>query len=323
MAATFVVIATFNGEQYIAEQIESIQAQSVTDWRLLVRDDGSTDRTLEIVDSYRAKDNRIEILPSDSPAGIVGNFSCLFDAARAKGAEYLFPCDQDDVWLPCKIERMLDEMTRLENQSGKTMPLLVHSDLEVVDASLKPIAGSFMRYQGLAHEPNGLRHLMISNFVTGCASILNRPLIELALPIPNQAIVHDWWIALCAASGGQISFIGESLVKYRQHGANAIGAKPAALSRRLTPAEREVRNELIRQTVAQAGALLQRLQQRRSPASRADTAVEAYSDILRTPRILRAFILVWHRIGPPRPGAPLWRKVSRLLRFGWVIVRYV
>lgn len=323
MVATFIVLATFNGERYIAAQIESIQAQSAAGWRLLVRDDGSTDRTLEIVDAFRAKDDRIEILPSGAPAGIVANFSKLFEAAYMAGATYVLPCDQDDVWRPDKVERMLDEMTRMEKVWGKATPLLVHSDLEVVDATLNPVARSFMEYQGLAHDPKALRKLMLSNFVTGCASMLNRPLIELTVPIPDEAIVHDWWAALCAASRGQIGFLGDPLVKYRQHGANAIGAKPLTRPQRLTAAEIAAGLLLIRRTVVQAGALLQRLQQRQGPHSPDDAALEAFSGILGTPRFLRAFVLARHRIGPPRAGAPLWRKIARRLRYAWVISRHV
>lgn len=323
MVATFIVLATFNGQRYIAEQIESIQAQSIAAWRLLVRDDGSTDRTLEIVDAYRSKDDRIEILPSGAPAGIVANFSRLFEAAYMEGATYVLPCDQDDVWRPDKIDRMLGEMTRMERVWGKATPLLVHSDLEVVDATLKPLSSSFMQYQGLAHDPKALRTLMLSNFVTGCASMLNRPLIELSVPIPDEAIVHDWWAALCAASSGRIGFLADPLVKYRQHGANAVGAKPLARPRRLTPAEIVAGYVLIRRTVRQAGALLQRLKQRQGPHSRDDAALAAFSGILGTPRFLRAFVLAWHRIGPPRPGAPLWRKFARRLRYAWVISRHV
>jgi len=210
-------------------------------------------------------------------------------------------------------------MSELEARHGYSEPLLVHSDLQVVDAGLKPISSSFMQYQRIAHEDDGLRTLLLSNFVTGCTCLLNRQLAELALPIPREAIVHDWWLALCAASAGHIGYIAEPLVKYRQHGANVIGAKSAASRHRLSPDEVSFRNELIRKTVVQAGALSQRLHLRSLPGPANNGALAAYVGILRMPRFFRPFILLRHRVWPPRPGAPAWRKCTRLLRFTWVV----
>jgi len=213
----------------------------------------------------------------------------------------------------------MEKMSELEARYGYSEPLLVHGDLQVVDAGLKLISSSFMQYQGIAHEDDGLQTLLLSNFVTGCTCLLNRQLAELALPVPQAAIVHDWWMALCAASAGHIGYIAEPLVKYRQHGANAIGAKNAASRNPLSPDDVSFRNELVRKTVLQADALSQRLHQRSLSGPTVDGALAAYIRILQMPRFLRPFILLKHRIGPPRPGAPAWRKWTRLLRFAWVV----
>ena len=220
-----ILLATWNGEQYLAEQIDSVLAQTWTDWRLLARDDGSSDGTVEILKQYESKyPERIHIIrDSKANLGASGNFSVLMEHSDA---DYLMFCDQDDVWLPEKIEILMGAMAELENECGQDMPLLVHSDLTVVDDRLQPIAPSFWHYQQLNPKKGRfLNRLLIQNVVTGCALLMNRRTKELALPVPTDARMHDWWIALVAAAFGRISYVQNPLVKYRQHGGNKLGAK--------------------------------------------------------------------------------------------------
>jgi len=141
------------------------------------------------------------------------------------GADYIMLTDQDDVWLPNKIHDQMALMEKMEKSNPET-PILVHSDLEVVDESLKQIHPSLMRYQGIHHtDHHSLKTLLVQNFVTGCTCLANRALIELALPVPEGVMVHDWWLALCAAAAGQIGFLPEVTVQYRQHSDNVIAAK--------------------------------------------------------------------------------------------------
>jgi len=123
-----------------------------------------------------------------------------------------------------KLSVQMETMLRLEHEFP-AMPLLVYSDMSVVDASLKMIAPSFMNYQSIQHEYNPIPILLAQNFVTGCTVMVNRKLLDIALPIPEEALMHDWWLALCAAVFGHIGFIDKPLVKYRQHGNNEVGAK--------------------------------------------------------------------------------------------------
>lgn len=310
MVATYVALATFNGEQFIAEQIESIQAQSVTDWRLLVRDDGSTDATCNIVESYCAQDDRIEILPSDSPAGTIGNFTRLFRAAHSAGADYVFPCDQDDVWRSDKIERMLGEMNRLESVYGSATPLLVHSDLEVVDEALAAIDGSFLKYRRLRHQDDALGVLLVHNFVTGCASLYNRALLDAGLPVPGGCVMHDWWMALIAAATGRIGFVPDSLVRYRQHDSNQIGAQSvpkgpfAEKPPRCERAELADRN--VMDSIHQAALLDGRLAKSPLAGNRQKAAVSAYATLLEKPPWVRTARLVRYGILPQRIPARPW-----------------
>lgn len=192
----------------------------------MIRDDCSTDGTFEIVQNRSEKDNRIQSITEESGIAhsVIGNFSKLLDVAQRQGAEYIFFCDQDDIWLPGKLELMLGRLKQLEGESK--VPCLVHHDLCVVDESLNPIADSFIEMMQLQpsdeHKP---QRLISRNEVTGCAMACNRALLEIALPISGRAVMHDWWLALCAGYFGRLAFVPEKLVKYRQHGANTIGAK--------------------------------------------------------------------------------------------------
>lgn len=219
-----ILLATYNGERFLAAQLDSILAQSYTGWRLLIRDDGSTDSTPAIIEDYAARHDGWIVVVDDGRGslGASGNFATLMEHAQA---DYVMFCDQDDVWLPHKIKRLSEAMHDLETESGGK-PLLVHSDLTVVDERLIPVHPSFWRYQSI--DPGfgrALNRLLRQNVSTGCAMLCNRALVELALPIPAEAPIHDWWIALVAGAMGRIAFVDEPTVLYRQHGANTFGAQ--------------------------------------------------------------------------------------------------
>jgi hypothetical protein len=132
-------------------------------------------------------------------------------------------CDQDDVWVKEKLELQLERYLQIEGCDSK--PVLVHSDLEVVDQNLDNVADSFIAYQGLEIERNRFPHLVVSNLVTGCTALFNEALLDAALPVPKNAVMHDWWFAMTATAFGELVFIPSPLVRYRQHGRNTIGAK--------------------------------------------------------------------------------------------------
>lgn len=222
----FVVLASHNGAEYLGDQIESLIRQSYTGWKLIARDDGSVDSSREILRRYARLDNRIELLlEDDGPASSAQrNFSVLLQHAYDRGADYVLCCDQDDVWESDKIRLLLRALQALEGETRE--PALVHHDLIVVNEELEVVSPSFFQSMGLqpSDESNPQR-LITRNEVTGCAMACNRRLLEIALPIPEHAIMHDWWLALCAAYFGRLRAMPERLVKYRQHSANTIGAK--------------------------------------------------------------------------------------------------
>jgi glycosyltransferase involved in cell wall biosynthesis len=233
---------------------------------LLVRDDGSTDCTPELLARHARKDQRIEIL-DNHPAlnlGPRGSFGLLIEHARAVGARYACFCDQDDVWHPEKIDWEISAAKELERRQGENHPILVYTDLEIVDRDLGTVNESFYAYQAIkrgADEPP-FTTLLAQNHVAGCTVMMNASLLELASPIPEEAYMHDWWVALCARACGSMQFLPQATVKYRQHRGNQVGAGGLRRLRRIGAWRAAFRkmNRIFLQSIAQAGALVVRLQ---------------------------------------------------------------
>lgn len=264
-ARTILVMATYNAEPYLREQLQSIQQQTVTDWTLLVRDDGSSDGTRAMLAAAQQDDARIEILEDDlGRLGPIGNFGRLATVALERGAERMFFADQDDLWMPDKMARLLEALSAAERRYGASCPIVAHSDLRLIDGSGAPITPSFMRFQRIHHEPvDPLRTLLVQNFVTGCASVVNRALLTLALPVPDTVPMHDWWFALCAAAAGTIAWVPDVTVSYRRHTSNTVPVR--GFWRTMNPVKTDwgevwrIGRRTHRIAVQQAGALLRRL----------------------------------------------------------------
>ena len=256
-----ILLATCNGAAYLSALLDSLLAQTHGNWRLVIRDDGSTDGTLRIIDRYLANHpDRVGILRDKGETlGPCGNFARLLDHSRA---DYTMFCDQDDVWLPEKIELTMARMREMESLYGEDTPIMVHTDLRVVDSNLKPLSDSLWRYQATDPDATALNRLLVQNVATGCTVMINRALRELALPIPVEARMHDWWLALTAAAFGRIGHVAQPTVLYRQHGRNDSGAAPmgavAALGKLLAPSTLVQRTELDRHLQRQAAAFLKR-----------------------------------------------------------------
>lgn len=260
-----VLLATYNGSKYLEGQLDSILAQTHQEFRVLVSDDGSTDATLAILARYEPRfGGRLVMVPNPSPGrGVARNFENLMAASLRDGlAQWAAFSDQDDVWLPEKMAASLQEMRRIEGEDG--MPCLVHSDLTVVDENLKVLSPSFAQYQLMNPVACSPLSLLSVNQVTGCTMMVNRALLAMALPLPDEAILHDWWCGLISGSGRR-AFMAKPLILYRQHGANQVGAKSRRLQARLlrmfTDAAGVVRRvrALGRATYRQAQALQHRL----------------------------------------------------------------
>lgn len=215
-----VLLATYNGEKYLKQQLDSLLEQTYENFQILVRDDGSADATVEILKAYD-----VLLLEGGENLGAKKSFGVLLEyAMQESDAQYFMFCDQDDVWLPDKIEKTVEKM--LEVESGDLQkPALVHTDLSVVNEKLGTIANSFWRYEHIEPAKNTLSRLLMQNTITGCTMMINRSLASLALPVPGECIMHDWWLGLVAAAFGKIGYVPEQTIKYRQHGSNDTGAK--------------------------------------------------------------------------------------------------
>lgn len=259
---TYILLASFRGEDYIDQQLDSILRQSEADWTLLIRDDGSDDATLAIIDQYVKQDHRVQLLQDQhGRLGTVGSFLALCKSAYEQGADYVLFSDQDDYWEEEKVSRQLKLVQKLELGHSKTFPIAAYCDLTVVDKALEELAASYMQYKGLQHpEIAPLGQLIFQNTVTGCATIINRALLsDLCKSDNNNIIMHDWWIALLAASNGILAYDPYVGIKYRQHDNNQIGVNKASLPRKILSKirsdNRKKNKEFFRLILAQATAM--------------------------------------------------------------------
>lgn len=217
-----ILMATYNGEKYICQQIDSILSQTCKDWELYIHDDGSTDNTIAALESYVEKyPNKIHLIDGKSTGGAKYNFFYLFGQVEAP---YYMTCDQDDVWLDKKIGLTYDKMLTIENKAD--VPCLVYTELRVVDSELNTIADTMSGYQSLDCHKRTINQFILQNSVTGCTMMVNRALRDKMLRITDidNTIMHDWWAALVAAQFGKTAFIDEPTILYRQHGDNSLGA---------------------------------------------------------------------------------------------------
>jgi glycosyltransferase involved in cell wall biosynthesis len=257
-----ILMATYNAARFLREQVQSLFEQSEQDWSLVIRDNASRDTTRQVLQELQsAHPDRIRVILGDTNLGARGNFAKLLELADAP---YVMFSDSDDYWLPNKIKDSLALMKRLEAASRPGTPILVHTDLQVVGPELQNLCASYWKYQRLpVHDDTSLERLLVQNYVTGCTTMLNRPLVERARPIPEEAIMHDWWVALVASAFGRIGVLTSPTMLYRQHGQNDTGAKrrdwryyTTAALRTGSGAQRDVLLTSLARTQRQASAFL-------------------------------------------------------------------
>lgn len=213
-----ILLATYNGEKYLVEQLDSIINQSYINWILYIHDDGSSDGTIAIINQYCDRYENIIYLPDlIAHRGAAQSFMWLLEQVNA---DYYMFCDQDDIWLPNKIEKTYIAM---QDKSMKT-PVLIFSDLVVVDSDLNIINKSFWSYCKFEKLVDNSNYLKVLNYVTGCTMMINGKAKLVSLR--NKCLcMHDSWIAMCVlANKGVIHPINEKMTLYRQHGKNVLGA---------------------------------------------------------------------------------------------------
>ncbi|HGD6357212.1 TPA: glycosyltransferase family 2 protein [Streptococcus agalactiae] len=213
-----ILMATYNGEKFLAQQIESIQKQTFKEWNLLIRDDGSSDKTCDIIRNFTAKDSRIRFINENEHHNL-GVIKSFFTLVNYEVADFYFFSDQDDVWLPEKLSVSLEAA----KHKASDVPLLVYTDLKVVNQELNILQDSMIRAQS-HHANTTLLPELTENTVTGGTMMINHALAEKWFT-PNDILMHDWFLALLAASLGEIIYLDLPTQLYRQHDNNILGAR--------------------------------------------------------------------------------------------------
>ncbi len=217
-----VLLATYQGEKFIIEQLDSLLKQTNKEWKAFIHDDGSLDKTKMIINDYiQNYPDCFCYIDSPSTGGAKNNFMLLTNIVES---EFYMYCDQDDVWLDNKIQKTYDKMLEIYDED---IPCLVHTDLSVVDENLNIISKSMNIYQKLNCQKINLSRSIIQNTVTGCTMMINKALREkMIIPCDyNKIIMHDWWASIIANAFGRVSYLNEQTILYRQHGNNSVGAK--------------------------------------------------------------------------------------------------
>ena len=218
-----VCMATFNGGMFIREQLESILSQLPPDAEIIIADDGSTDDTLLVIDSLN--ESRIRVLPAERHLGVIYNFE---RALRASKGEIVFLADQDDVWLPGKVEMCLAALNE--------------ADLVMHDAFLLGLSDAFESAWGRNGKLSDIRTYrsgVVANWwknsFTGCCMAFRRKVLDKALPFPRNLPMHDQWLGVVAEKYFKVSYVDEPLVDYRQHSSNAthIEKSPAGVLQKI------------------------------------------------------------------------------------------
>lgn len=209
-----ILVSSYNGSEFIKEQLDSLYNQSYPNINILVRDDASTDTTRDILRVEHAKQS-IDLVMGEKNLGVTASFFELLRLVSKTDTEYVAFCDQDDVWLPNKMQTAVLALSKVSEY-----PALYCSRLNIVDEKLNQLDVSF--------KPReiGFGNALVENIAVGCTIVLNRKALDLLCQyrLPEEVYIHDWWCYLVISCFGQIVFDDQALIQYRQHSGNSIGA---------------------------------------------------------------------------------------------------
>jgi glycosyltransferase involved in cell wall biosynthesis len=296
-----ILLATYNGEKYIEAQLDSLFKQSIQEFILYINDDQSTDATWDIINNYKNRfPDRIKISQSKFNSGSAKfNFMNMMTKIRD---DYVMLCDQDDVWLPNKIEKSMNKILELESCYGKGVPLLIHTDLTVVDSDLNIISKSLRKMMNLNYNRNKMCHLLVQNIITGCTIIYNRSLANVVNAMPSSFIMHDGWIALIASAFGKIDHLNEQTILYRQHEKSELGAVDANnikyILSKFSNLSKIKRKEFKKATYNQAESFLNAYNNMLSPNQK--KLLNSYKNIPHLKKVMRCFTI--YKLGTIKNG---------------------
>lgn len=225
-ACVDIVLPVYNGEKYLSQQLDSIIKQIYTNWRIYIRDDKSTDGTVDIIESYQRKypEKIVVVIDEERNLGVTNN---VLHILKYVTSQYVMLCDQDDIWFRNKIGCLLRCMY-IKERKLENIPLLIYSDAVIVDEDMQVISPSFHDYSNLNCKRRSFVNLLQANIFQGASCIMNRLLIDKINSVEirklNKDIYHDWWIGAIVSAFGYIFCYHRPLMYYRQHGRNVLGA---------------------------------------------------------------------------------------------------
>lgn len=251
-----IAMPAYNCAPWLDGFMGSLLAQDFTNWRLIARDDGSTDDTARQLAKWQDQlGGRMIALPGSGTLnlGLIGNYNAVLTATTAP---LVMSADPDDIWLPGKITRSLQALRQAEEASGAGVPVAICTDAAVVDGNRRPVAPSFWRWSRM--DPGVMRILArtaMESVALGSTMMVNRALLNRALPIETGAAYQDWWLALVAVAFGRLVALPEATILYRRH---AVNATAGPYSRTLSGAPRRRLEKLVAQAATQARAFVAR-----------------------------------------------------------------
>jgi len=229
-ACVDIVVATYNAGPWLDVFLNSLLTQDFERWRVIIRDDCSTDGTGRTLEEWKSRlADRFCILPDSGTrnVGVTVNFSILLSAAET---QWVMMADQDDIWLPAKISKTLHAMQEAENTLGSSTPIAICTDAEVMDTTGQSVAPSYWRWNRMKLDRvSDVHRVAMESVALGCTMMVNRALLQLALPIDERAPYHDWWLAMVSAAFGRLIPLNETTIRYRRHGGN-VTADPYSSS---------------------------------------------------------------------------------------------
>lgn len=304
-----ILLATYNGEKYLREQLNSIANQTYTNWFLIVHDDNSNDSTNNILLEFKNRFPTKVVIKknSESTKSARNNFFSLINSRKIKDGYIMF-CDQDDVWLPNKIELTLKAMKKIE-KDNYNLPCLIYTDLIVVNENLQTISDSFLSFTKLNKKVPSLSQVLIQNNMAGCTSMINQNLHKLLLKTTSfdNILMHDWWILLLALTTGKVYLLNIPTLKYRQHSSNSVGASKYGLQLFLRKIKGKNTSNEIKKTMKQAKYFIETYDYILSNESK--NIITLYATLTSKPKIKRVFYYL--KYGYLKYG--FFRKIGQLL----------
>jgi glycosyltransferase involved in cell wall biosynthesis len=303
MADIDIAMPCFNCAPWLDTFLKSLLSQEVTNWRLVARDDGSTDGTASLLDVWKGRlGERMKLVQGSAGKnlGVVGNYNLVLADTSAR---WVMTADPDDVWLPGRLQRTLAALKEAEDRLGEEMPLAVCTDAEVIDDSDKVVAPSYWRWA--RNDPSRVKRIdqvAMESPALGSTMAVNRALLDVALPIDAAAPYQDWWLAMAAAAFGRIITLPDRTILYRRHGGNStaipmsssLGGAIRRVLRSPDAPRQRLKRVLFGQAVPQAAAFLIRYRDR-LPSADSDT-LEALARLPSRGPIRRRLDLVRHHL---------------------------